>query len=69
MIRPDMISSLYNSIKENSTDIAIAPLYRLVDKGYTVHCNLPFEENKAIDMRDYFEIMYTPGYYNCAIWN
>ncbi len=69
MLRPDMISSLYNSIKENSTDVAIAPLYRLVDKGYTIHCNLPFVENKAIDIKDYFEIMYTPGYYNCAIWN
>lgn len=69
MIRPDMISTLYNSIIETSTDVAIAPLYRLVDKGYTTHCNLPFEENKAINMNDYFEIMYTPGYYNCAIWN
>ena len=69
MIRPDMISSLYNMIKETSTDVAIAPLYRLVDKGYTIHCNLPFEQNKAIDMDEYFKIMYTPGYYNCAIWN
>ena len=69
LIRPDMISTLYNSITKNNTDIAIAPLYRLVDKGYTVHCNLPFPENKAIDMDNYFKIMYTPGYYNCAIWN
>lgn len=69
MIRPNMISSLYNSIVKNACDIAIAPLYRLVDKGYTTHCNLPFEQDKAIDIDEYFKILYTPGYYNCAIWN
>ena len=69
MIRPNMLSSLYSSIIKNSCDIAIAPLYRLVDKGYTVHCNLPFEEDKAIDIDEYFKILYTPGFYNCAIWN
>jgi hypothetical protein len=69
MIRPNMLSSLYVSITKNSCDIAIAPLYRLVDKGYTVHCNLPFEQDKAINIDDYFKILYTPGYYNCAIWN
>lgn len=69
MIRPNMISSLYTSITKNNCQIAIAPLYRLVDSGYTIHCDLPFEQDKAIDVDDYFEIMYTPGYYNCAIWN
>lgn len=69
MIRPNMISTLYESIVKNKCDIAIAPLYRLVDKGYTVHCKLPFEEDKAINIDKYFEILYTPGYYNCAIWN
>lgn len=69
LIRPDMISTLYNSAEKNSCDVAIAPLYRLTDKGYSTHCNLPFEEDKAIDIDKYLEIMYTPGYYNCAIWN
>ena len=69
MVRPNMLSSLYSSITKNSCDIAIAPLYRLVDKGYTTHCNLPFEEDKAIDINEYFNILYTPGFYNCAIWN
>lgn len=69
MIRPNMLSTLYSSITKNGCDVAIAPLYRLVDKGYTIHCNLPFEEDKAIDIDEYFNIMYTPGYYNCAIWN
>lgn len=69
LIRPNMISSLYNSITKNSCDVAIAPLYRLVDEGYTVHCNLPFMEDIPYDIDKYLEIMYTPGYYNCAIWN
>ena len=69
LIRPDMISSLYNSIEKNKCDVAIAPLYRLTDNGYSVHCNLPFEEDVAIDIDKYLDIMYTPGYYNCAIWN
>lgn len=64
-----MISSLYNSIEKNHCDVAIAPLYRLVDRGYTTHCKLPFDTDKAIPMDKYFEIMYTPGFYNCAIWN
>lgn len=69
LIRPNMISSLYNSIEKNHCDVAIAPLYRLVDRGYTTHCKLPFDTDKAIPMDKYFEIMYTPGFYNCAIWN
>lgn len=69
MLRPNMITELYNTIVKNNCDIAIAPLYRLIDKGYTTHCTLPFEPDKAIDIDDYFEILYTPGYYNCAIWN
>ena len=47
----------------------IAPLYRLTDKGYTIHCNLPFAEDVPVDIDKYLDIMYTPGYYNCAIWN
>lgn len=69
LIRPDMISSLYKSIEKNDCDVAIAPLYRLTDNGYTVHCNLPFMEDIPHDIDKYLDIMYTPGYYNCAIWN
>ena len=69
LIRPDMITSLYNSIVKNSCDVAIAPLYRITDKGYTTHCNLPFLEDVPYDIDKYLEIMYTPGLYNCAIWN
>ena len=69
LIRPDMISKLYASAVKNECDIAIAPLYRLIDKGYTVHCDLPFIEDVPYDVDKYLEIMYTPGYYNCAIWN
>ena len=69
LIRPDMISKLYNTITKNKCDVAIAPLYRITDNGYTQHCKLPFIEDIPIDIDKYFEIMYTPGYYNCAIWN
>lgn len=69
LIRPNMISKLYTSIEKNNCDVAIAPLYRITDNGYTVHCNLPFMEDIPLDIDKYFEIMYTPGYYNCAIWN
>ena len=69
LIRSDMISSLYKSIKKNNCDVAIAPLYRLTDNGYTVHCDLPFMEDIPHDIDKYLDIMYTPGYYNCAIWN
>lgn len=69
LIRPDMISKLYNSAVKNECDVAIAPLYRLIDKGYSVHCDLPFNEDVPYDIDKYLEIMYTPGYYNCAIWN
>ncbi len=69
LIRPDMISGLYNSIEKNNCDVAIAPLYRLTDKGNTIHCDLPFMEDIPHDIDKYLEIMYTPGYYNCAIWN
>ena len=69
LIRPDMISSLYETAEKNGCDVAIAPLYRITDKGYTVHCKLPFEEDVPYDIDKYLEIMYTPGYYNCAIWN
>jgi len=69
LIRPDMISSLYNSIIKNNCDVAIAPLYRISDKGYTVHCDLPFIPDVPYNMDKYLDIMYTPGYYNCAIWN
>ncbi len=69
LIRPDMISKLYASIKKNECDIAISPLYRLIDKGFTTHCSLPFMEDLPYNVDKYLEIMYTPGYYNCAIWN
>ena len=69
LIRPDMISKLYNSIEKNNCDVAVAPLYRILDNGYTTHCNLPFLEDIPINIDKYLEIMYTPGYYNCAIWN
>ena len=69
LIRPDMISSLYNSITKNNCDVAIAPLYRITDNGYTTHCDLPFMEDCPYDIDKYLDIMYTPGYYNCAIWN
>lgn len=69
LIRPDMITSLYNSAEKNNCDVAIAPLYRISDKGYSIHCNLPFMEDVPYDIDKYLEIMYTPGYYNCAIWN
>ncbi|MBO6272433.1 glycosyltransferase family 2 protein [bacterium] len=39
LVRPDMISSLYNTITKNDCDVAIAPLYRITDSGYTIHCN------------------------------
>lgn len=69
MIRPDMLEKLYQSITKNNCDVAIAPLYRLIDSGYTVHCKLPFETDTAIDIDKYLDIMYTPNFYNCAIWN
>lgn len=69
LIRPDMIGKLFASIEKNDCDVAIAPLYRITDNGYTTHCNLPFMENIPLDIDKYLEIMYTPGYYNCAIWN
>ncbi len=69
LVRPDMISRLYKSIIKNDCDVAVAPLYRITDNGYTTHCNLPFMENIPLDIDKYLEIMYTPGYYNCAIWN
>ena len=69
LVRPDMISSLYETAEKNGCDVAIAPLYRITDKGYTVHCKLPFMEDVPYDIDKYLEIMYTPGYYNCAIWN
>ena len=69
LIRPDMISTLYNSAIKNNCDVAIAPLYRITDRGYSTHCNLPFENDLPYNIDDYLKIMYTPGYYNCAIWN
>ncbi len=69
LIRPNMISKLYYSAEKNHCDIAIAPLYRITDKGYSVHCDLPFAEDVPVDTDRYLDIMYTPGYYNCAIWN
>lgn len=69
MIRPNMLEELHKTITKNDCDIAIAPLYRLIDSGYTVHCNLPFQTDTAIDIDKYLDIMYTPNFYNCAIWN
>lgn len=69
MIRPNMLEELYKTITKNDCDVAIAPLYRLVDSGYTVHCKLPFPTDIAIDIDKYLDIMYTPNFYNCAIWN
>ena len=69
LIRPDMISKLYTSITKNNCDAAISPLYRITGGGQSLHCNLPFMEDIPIDIDKYLEIMYTPGYYNCAIWN
>ena len=69
LIRPDMMSNLYNAIKESNTDIAIAPLFRITDNGYTTHQVLPFKNNEAVDIDEWLKIAYTPGYYNCAIWN
>ena len=69
LIRSDMISSLYKSIEKNNCDVAIAPLYRITDNGYTIHCKLPVMEDIPHDIDKYLDIMYTPGYYNCAIWN
>lgn len=69
LIRPDMMSTLYKSITKNNCDIAIAPLYRLIDRGYTKHCELPFEPDVAHEIDEYLQIMYTPGFYNAAIWN
>lgn len=69
LIRPNMISSLYNTITKNNCDVAIAPLYRITDKGYSTHCNLPFMPDIPHDIDKYLDIMYTPNFYNCAIWN
>lgn len=69
MIRPDMLEKLYRSITKNKCDIAIAPLYRVLDNGYSTHCNLPFDTDTAVDTDKYLDIMYTTNYYNCAIWN
>ena len=69
LIRPDMMSNLYNAIKQSNTDIAIAPLYRIIDNGYTSHQMLPFKNNEAVNIDEWLKIAYTPGYYNCAIWN
>lgn len=69
MIRPQMLEKLYATITKNDCDVAIAPLYRLLDNGYTVHCKLPFETDVAHDIDKYLSIMYTPNFYNCAIWN
>lgn len=68
-IRPDMYSSLYNAIKETSADIAISPLYRISNNGYSKHYTLPFDNNKSVPIDEWFKIAYTPGYYNCAVWN
>lgn len=69
LIRPDMLEKLYTTITKNNCDIAVAPLYRLSDKGYSVHCELPFEVDVAIDIDKYLDILYTQNFYNCAIWN
>lgn len=69
MIRPDMLEKLYNTITKNGCDVAVAPLYRVLDGGYTTHCNLPFAVDTRHDINKYLEILYTPNYYNCAVWN
>lgn len=69
LIRPNMISSLYETITKNDCDVAISPLYRITSKEYTMHCDLPFMEDIPHEIDKYLDIMYTPGYYNCAIWN
>ena len=30
---------------------------------------MPFQTDTAIDIDKYLDIMYTPNFYNCAIWN
>ena len=69
LIRPDMISSMYNSIVKNDCDVVIAPVYAIMPEGYSVLCSLPFLEDVPYNMDKYLEIMYTSGYYNCMVWN
>ncbi len=69
LMRPDMISRLFNLIEENYCEIAIAPLYKVTDKEYEIDSELPFVENTTVDTDKYLEILFTNKYYNYTIWN
>ena len=69
MVRPDMVSRLYHSAKENDCDIAITSVYRIDNDGYTVLIHYPLEKNTAIGIEKFFGTYFHTNIAMVAVWN
>lgn len=69
MIRPDMISGLYNSAKRNQCDIAITSAYAVTDKGYTKFLKYTAKEDFPIKVELFFHMFSNENVYGDVVWN
>lgn len=58
MVRPDMVKRLYDSIRKNNCDVAIASAYQITNKGYEILLQYPMEEDVAMATEDFFRNYY-----------
>ena len=58
MVRPDMVTRLYNSIRKNNCDVAVASAYQITDRGYEILLQYPMEEDVAVTTEDFFQNYY-----------
>lgn len=58
MVRPDMVTRLYDSINKNDCDVAVGSAYQITNKGYEILLQYPMEEDVAVAtdifFRDYY---------------
>lgn len=69
MLRPDMITKLYSSIKANNCDIAITSAYWIDDSGHKAVIQYSMKEDIDITVDEFFNRYYGNGGYGVVIWN
>lgn len=69
MIRPEMMEKAYGSAKKNDCDIVIYSAYEITNDGYKVIIQYAIEEDRRIDVENFFHnYIWGSGMY-VVIWN
>lgn len=70
MIRPDMITRLYNAIRKNNCDIAVTSVYQITDNGYERFMCYPIETDISLTIDEFFKMHFLKGcMFAVIVWN